>query len=129
MFLALRCSMFAHRHTFIALLDPDEYIVLKEPPQPPRIRPHLPTFLAPFEAYGGISVHWQLFGPSGHVVRPNGSTLASYTQCVPRHVLQVGIDPHIWRVLLCPTEEGSARLGIKALVSRLKAAPVGGCAK
>ncbi|EFJ49968.1 hypothetical protein VOLCADRAFT_89293 [Volvox carteri f. nagariensis] len=80
--------MFGHRHTFIALLDPDEYIILKEPPKPPQTRPHLPTFLAPFEAYGGVTVHWQLLGPSGHVARPNGSTLESYTRCIPGHTLQ-----------------------------------------
>ncbi|GLC35868.1 hypothetical protein PLESTB_000514200 [Pleodorina starrii] len=85
---AFDLSMFGHRHTFIALLDPDEYIVLKEPPQPPRTRPSLPAFLQPFEAYGGVSVQWQLFGPSGHVARPNASTLLSYTDCVPKHELQ-----------------------------------------
>ncbi|GIL72355.1 hypothetical protein Vretimale_4131 [Volvox reticuliferus] len=81
--------MFAHRHTFIALLDPDEYIILKEPPQLPLAQPNISSFLAPFEPYGGITVHWQLFGPSGHMVRPNGSALASYTQCIPRERLQL----------------------------------------
>ncbi|GLI68670.1 hypothetical protein VaNZ11_013146 [Volvox africanus] len=81
--------MFAHRHTFIALLDPDEYIILKEPSVLPRGQPHLPSFLAPFEPYGGIAVHWQLLGPSGHMSRPDGSTLASYTRCVPRERLQL----------------------------------------
>ncbi|KAG2489056.1 hypothetical protein HYH03_012492 [Edaphochlamys debaryana] len=78
--------MFGHRHTFMTLIDPDEYIVLKGV-QPPAV-PDLPAFLKPFEPIGGLLVHWQLFGPSGHVARPNGSTLEAYTQCQPRHVLQ-----------------------------------------
>lgn len=101
--------MFAHRHTFIVLIDPDEYIVLKRPRQAPYDlqqqqgqqgpqqqqgpaaaavpgpqaggwRPHLPTFLQPFEAHGGLVMHWQLVGPSGHVRRPKGPTLLEYTQ-------------------------------------------------
>jgi hypothetical protein len=84
--------MFGHRHEFIALLDPDEYIIMKEPPQPPFTRPHLPTFLGPFEAYGGITVYWQLVGPSGHVDRPKDSTMTSYTKCMPREALQVGAE-------------------------------------
>ncbi|GFR52752.1 hypothetical protein Agub_g15359 [Astrephomene gubernaculifera] len=90
--------MFGHRHTFLALLDPDEFLVLKQPSPPQQqpaaaaalaaAAPHLPTFLAQYEPYGGLVVHWQLVGPSGHVRRPNGSTMESYTQCVPRASLQ-----------------------------------------
>ena len=74
---------FGFRHKFIATLDVDEYVVLKglEADE----KPDLPGFLSQYEKYGGLMVHWQLFGPSGHVLRPRGGgTLPSYTQCVPR---------------------------------------------
>eukprot|EP00198_Chlamydomonas_reinhardtii_P011084 XP_001700421.1 predicted protein [Chlamydomonas reinhardtii] len=103
--------MFSYRHTFMVLIDPDEYIILKQQPLqqqtaaasatagadaiaavpnfgPAPDPPSLPAFLAAFEPYGGILVHWQLFGPSGHMRRPRGSTLEQYTQCQPKPALQ-----------------------------------------
>ncbi|KAG2438026.1 hypothetical protein HXX76_005640 [Chlamydomonas incerta] len=111
--------MFSYRHTFMVLIDPDEYIIIKQQPVaatanatagaavaaaavaaggaapaegpafgPAPDPPSLPAFLAPFEPYGGILVHWQVFGPSGHMRRPRGSTLEQYTQCQSKQALQ-----------------------------------------
>lgn len=76
---------YGFRHKFIGTFDVDEYVVLRGISHK---QPNINSFLRLYEKYGGIMVHWQLFGPSGHLTRPTTSTLASYTQCVPRHMQQ-----------------------------------------
>lgn len=58
------CRWFGHRHSWIALLDVDEFVVIRESLNS-QAQPHLPSFLKAYEPYGGLMVHWQLFGPSG----------------------------------------------------------------
>ncbi len=65
-------------------------------------------------ATDGREVMAQIFGASGHVTTPQGSTLSSYTACYPEHdlenqhvksivnmdfVYQIGRDPHHFNVL------------------------------
>lgn len=47
--------------------------------------PGLPALLRQYEQHGGLGLHWQQFGYDGHVERPCGGVLASYTACCPRH--------------------------------------------
>lgn len=44
----------------------------------------LPDLLQRFEDYSGLVLHWRFFGFGGHVLRPPGGVLASYTACNPR---------------------------------------------
>jgi len=81
-------------------IDADEFVVLER-----GAVPSLPGLLQQYEAHGGLVLHWRLFGHSGHIERPPGGTLASYSACwphsmamhlhvksfvQPRHVLRMG---------------------------------------
>eukprot|EP00891_Asterochloris_glomerata_P005717 jgi/Astpho2/5717/e_gw1.00079.119.1_t len=96
---------FRHQHTWIAFIDIDEFFVLRGT----AAGSSLPAFLRQYEGYGGLAVHWRVFGSSGHIVRPGGSLLGSFHRCLPadqehnqhvktiantRHVVHVGLDPH-----------------------------------
>ena len=96
---------FRHQHTWIAFIDIDEFLILRDA----AAGTSLPAFLRQYEGYGGLAVHWRVFGSSGHVVRPEGSLLGSFHRCLPadqehnqhvktiantRHVVHVGLDPH-----------------------------------
>ena len=91
-------------HHFIGFIDLDEFVVLKDPSIP-----DLPSLLSGYEGFGGLAMNWIMFGSSGHVARPQGSTLQNYWKCIPKdhpenhHVksfvntqygLKVGPDPH-----------------------------------
>jgi hypothetical protein len=60
-------TRFAHRHRWLAFIDMDEFIVFHE--QPAR---DINTFMARYEAYGGLALNWVIFGSSGHKVRSRG---------------------------------------------------------
>ncbi len=57
-----------------AFLDADEYIVLRDAGS-------LPELLQRYEGFGGLHLHWRFFAASGHVLRPHGGVLRSYTAC------------------------------------------------
>jgi hypothetical protein len=52
----------------------------------------LPALLRRHEAHAGLLLHWRLFSFDGHVDRPRGGVLASYTACWPRGA---GIHRHV----------------------------------
>ena len=52
----------------------------------------LPQLLQRHEKHAGLALHWQLFSFDGHVERPTGGVLASYTACWPQHS---GIHRHV----------------------------------
>ena len=63
---------------WMALIDPDEYIVVK-------ISPSLPRFLSAYEDYGALKVRWMMFGSNGHTdFQPD--PMSSFTDCYE--------DPH-----------------------------------
>lgn len=66
------------RHRFVGFWDVDEFLV----PLDPGIT-SLPSFLARYEAYGGLAVNWRTVGPSGHDHPPQSGTLESYQRCTP----------------------------------------------
>ena len=121
---------YGRRHRFLAFFDCDEFLVINDAGIP-----DVPRLLRPYEAYGALAVNWQvahftalldcyaglsrcriqelppsqMFGSSGHLMRPEGGVLANYRACFPpghgenRHIktiantqytLRVGRDPH-----------------------------------
>eukprot|EP01023_Acetabularia_acetabulum_P043487 TRINITY_DN4344_c0_g1_i5.p2 TRINITY_DN4344_c0_g1~~TRINITY_DN4344_c0_g1_i5.p2 ORF type:complete len:396 (-),score=52.69 TRINITY_DN4344_c0_g1_i5:2446-3633(-) len=75
-------------HQFMAMMDVDEFIVLNQGMKNdymPVEQPDLPGYLQSFEHTGGIFMQWRHFGSSGHVTRPQGLVLESYTQCEAEH--------------------------------------------
>lgn len=88
---------------WIAFIDVDEFIV------PKTSTGNLVEFLKPYQKYGGLGIHWLVFGANGHLKRPQGSQIESYTRrslkthginqhiktiVQPRHVKWVPHDPH-----------------------------------
>lgn len=67
------------QHQFIAFIDIDEFLFIRDP----NIS-SMPQLLQDFESYGGLAVNWVQFGSSGHLYRPQGSTMGSYWKCIPR---------------------------------------------
>ncbi|KAK9803282.1 hypothetical protein WJX72_006976 [[Myrmecia] bisecta] len=65
-------------HRWIAFMDADEFLVLKPG------YTQLPDLLREYEDYGGLAINWIMFGSSGHVTRPKGSTLTAYSKCLPK---------------------------------------------
>ena len=52
----------------------------------------LPALLRQYEQHGGLVLYWQLFAFDGHIERPGGGVLASYTSCWPQNN---GIHRHV----------------------------------
>jgi hypothetical protein len=69
-----------HRHRWLAFIDADEFLVIKDPEIS---KQNINNFLADFEAHPGLAVNWVTFGSAGHLTRPTGSTLTQYTKCFP----------------------------------------------
>ncbi len=57
---------------WIAFIDVDEFIVMR---QCLDIR----IFLSEYADYAGLSLHWKVFGSSGHISRPQGLVVENYT--------------------------------------------------
>ncbi|RYF92577.1 MAG: hypothetical protein EOO00_07110 [Chitinophagaceae bacterium] len=88
---------------WIAFIDVDEFIV------PKTSTGNLVSFLKPYQKYGGLGMHWLVFGANGHLQRPRGTQRENYTRrslktheinehiktiVQPRHVKWVPHDPH-----------------------------------
>ncbi|BDA50774.1 probable glycosyltransferase family 92 protein RCOM_0530710 [Coccomyxa sp. Obi] len=72
-------TRFGNFHTWMAFLDPDEYIVL----QPKASVTSLPDFLKDYGEHGGLAINMRMFGSSGHKTRPKGGILRNYIKCLP----------------------------------------------
>lgn len=59
----------------MAFIDIDEYLHA--------VSKSLPALLQDYEAYGGLFVHWQHFGSSGHITMPTGGVVENFTQRAP----------------------------------------------
>jgi len=66
---------FRHRHHFMAMIDVDEFILIRNS------NVKLPAFLSPYLKKGGLTLHWRVFGSSGHISRPHGGVLRNYVRC------------------------------------------------
>ena len=58
---------------WMGFIDIDEFAL-------PVVDNDLRVLLSEFEAYGGLGATWHLFGPSGHLCRPEGPVIKNYTQ-------------------------------------------------
>jgi len=68
------CIQTFGRHSkWIGFIDTDEFIV-------PSATSDLRDFLQDYENFGGLAVHWVMFGSNGHMKKPNGGMLANYTR-------------------------------------------------
>jgi hypothetical protein len=61
------------RQSWVAFIDGDEFITLRE-------HARLPEFLAEFEDAGAVYLSWHLFGPNGYMRNPEGLITASLTR-------------------------------------------------
>lgn len=69
-------------HTrWLAFIDVDEFIV-------PLKNTDIRDFLDNYADYGGVGVHWKMFGSSGHLQRPDGNVIENYTETL-------GLNEHI----------------------------------
>jgi len=59
---------------WLAFIDADEFIV------PKTFTGNLPEFLVPYEDFGGLGINWLVFGSNGHVEKPVGPQIESYTR-------------------------------------------------
>lgn len=87
---------------WIAFIDCDEFLLPKEGDSVPEI-------LSGYHTFGSLQVNWILFGTSGHVSRPEGLVIESYTLAStpqwadnlhtkaivqPRYTHSAGTNPH-----------------------------------
>ncbi|MDB5153709.1 MAG: hypothetical protein JWR54_2460 [Mucilaginibacter sp.] len=63
---------------WIAFIDADEFIV------PKTFTGNLPDFLVPYEGFGGLGINWLVFGSNGHIEKPRGTQIESYTHRIPK---------------------------------------------
>lgn len=68
------------KHTWIAFIDVDEFLIFKDGPP----IQSLPLLLKEFEEHSALAINWILFGSSGHVNRPSKKVLGSYYRCMPK---------------------------------------------
>ncbi|KAL4442455.1 hypothetical protein ABPG77_005039 [Micractinium sp. CCAP 211/92] len=66
-----------NRHAWMGFFDLDEFLIIMDG------SPSLPALLARYPGVGALAVNWRLFGSSGHVERPVGGVLQSFTACTP----------------------------------------------
>jgi hypothetical protein len=59
---------------WLAFIDVDEFIV------PKTLTGNLPEFLENYKRYGGLGIYWLMFGSNGHLEKPQGSQLESYSR-------------------------------------------------
>lgn len=60
---------------WMAFIDIDEFLHA--------VSKSLPSLLHEYELYGGLFVHWQHFGSSGHITKPVGGVVESFTRRAP----------------------------------------------
>lgn len=74
-----------HRTKWLALIDADEFLFS------PLGR--MPDQLKAYERFPGIGVNWLMYGPNGHVQRPEGLVMDNYTTTLAEY--GAGINCHI----------------------------------
>jgi hypothetical protein len=91
------------RFRWLAFFDLDEFLVLKA-------HQDVRLFLAEYNDYAAVALHWVPFGSGGHIVRPHGLVIENYTQtlrdeqkrlhvkCIVRPDRTTDVrDPHCFR--------------------------------
>ena len=77
------------RTTWLALIDADEFLFSPKGKMPEQLRK--------FEAYPGVGANWVIFGPNGHVKKPEGLVMDAYTTTPADY--NNGINCHIKSVV------------------------------
>jgi hypothetical protein len=72
-------AKYGARHDWVAFVDVDEFIVLRDP----KYKYDLPGFLSRYREYGALGVQWRVVGSSGHNEPPKVGVRAGYTHCLP----------------------------------------------
>ena len=67
------CAAYKLEFDWIAFVDSDEFLI-------PAAEETINSFLARFEGWSGIAVHWAIYGSSGHDDFPPGLVLDSFTR-------------------------------------------------
>eukprot|EP01026_Neomeris_dumetosa_P058359 TRINITY_DN5423_c0_g1_i7.p2 TRINITY_DN5423_c0_g1~~TRINITY_DN5423_c0_g1_i7.p2 ORF type:complete len:340 (-),score=12.72 TRINITY_DN5423_c0_g1_i7:208-1227(-) len=70
---------FGHRHQFIANIDTDEYIILRD--EEGNVQTDSSKFFSGYEEYSAVQLHWRMFGSSGRIQSTDLTPLIAYTQC------------------------------------------------
>ena len=60
---------------WMAFIDIDEFIV-------PNAADDIRDILDRYGDYGGLAIHWKMFGSGGHKIRPDGGVIKNYNQVV-----------------------------------------------
>ena len=60
-----------HRTTWLAMVDADEFLYSPKDSTPKQLKA--------YERYLGVGVNWIVYGPNGHVSRPDGLVMDNYT--------------------------------------------------
>jgi len=71
---------------WIAFIDVDEFIV------PKALTGNLVEFLNAYKKFGGLGINWLVFGSNGHLEKPKGSQIESFTR---RALKTQGMNNHI----------------------------------
>jgi hypothetical protein len=99
----------AARHTWVALIDGDEFIALEA-------HRDLKAFLSEFAAYDSIALNWHVFGHNGHYEDPPGLIIGSLTRRMrePRAMVKCITRPEaiasIASAHLCELRPGRTRV-------------------
>ena len=67
------CSAYKLEFDWIAFVDSDEFVI-------PTANLKINEFLAPFERWSGIAIHWAVYGSNGHETYPDGLVLENFTR-------------------------------------------------
>ena len=70
-----------HRTKWLAIVDSDEFLY--------PVKGDMKEQLRAYEDYPGVCANWLMFGPNGHVNRPNGLVMDSYTSAILDYNAQV----------------------------------------
>lgn len=84
--------------TWLALIDVDEFIV-------PKKDPDICDLLKNYESFGALAINWQMFGSSGHKVRPICLQIEAYTK---RKRVGTRVNRHV-KVIVRPERVSKAR--------------------
>ena len=82
-------KLFGNKHKFIAFIDVDEFIVVKNNTL------KIPDILSDYEKYSSVALNWMMFGSSGHVLKPPGEVLGNYQKCFKSDHVKNIVNPSL----------------------------------
>lgn len=70
---------YSKRHQFVGFIDVDEFVVLLDS----SIK-KIDDMLRRYQAFGGVSLYWRIFGSSGQKEKTTKWVTSTYLKCLPR---------------------------------------------